>query len=90
MAQAPKRRGRPPKQEAPEPKVEPKAEPKSHLCTVLVMHTTNITLQDHGFTPPKIRKVPFRDRAIIPVSEYEAITAGDDKAKRPRRLEKLA
>ena len=53
------------------------------------MHPTNITLKDHGLNPPEIRKVPFRDRAIIPVSEYEAITAGDDKAGRHRRLEKL-
>ena len=52
---------------------------KAKTCIVLVMHNTNIMLS--------VGKKAFRERAEIPVEEYEEISAGDAAAGRPQRLE---
>lgn len=48
---------------------------------IVVMATTNVKIGD--------AKLPFRWRGKVPVSDYEAICALDDKAGREHRLMKL-
>lgn len=75
--EASKKRGRQAKTEGPE------------MCLVLVMHKTNIMLKDYSEKPPRERKVPFREKAYIPVDEFKRICAGDEIAGRPLRLERI-